>query len=609
MINKLSLFFLLLCFSAFVFAQSYQEIIKSAETELTNGSKSNAASLFNKAGYKAWDAKDYDVAKSAFERSLELNLESGNLNAIKVMYSNIGDIHMDKKELQNARKAYNTGLDFFSKKGNISGQCNFLKKLGEVEFDAKSYDQSIDFLTQALDLAHQAKDENNIRNCNRLLSESYKAAGNTQKSFEHFENYRALLTKMQKEQQSHIQTKAQEQIASATTQKALLQAENDKIAAEQALTKVSLTQTKDSLEKVDARSKLQQEHIEKLQVEKELSELQDQNRQLIIDIIIIVLVFVVGFTIYAIIMLRRTRSKNNKLKIQQTEILKQNQEIAAKTEELEGAYGEIHEKNHKIESSINYAQRIQESMLPEEGRLEKFFEEHFIIFRPKDVVSGDFYWFDNPRTGLGEVRRDRNRLAITAVDCTGHGVPGAFMSMLGFNALQNINGAGINQSDLMLNELHNRIRYNILKQDKTNNKDGMDMALCIVDKEKRQIQFTGAHNPFVFIQNGELTQIKGNKFPIGGVQREDERIFTLNVIDIPEPTYCYIFSDGFQDQFGGPQGRKFMVKRMKQMFLDNHLKPFEEQRKIYQCALDQWMNQDGKTYKQIDDILVIGFKI
>ena len=248
-------------------------------------------------------------------------------------------------------------------------------------------------------------------------------------------------------------------------------------------------------------------------------------------------------------------------------------------------------------------------MLPGQDKLDEFFDDFFILFKPKNVVSGDFYWFDFPRTSLGGVRKDKNRMAVTAVDCTGHGVPGAFMSMLGFNALQNINGAGVNQTDLMLNELHSRIRYQILKQDKTNNRDGMDMSLCIVDKLKKEIQFSGANNPFVYIQNGELHQIKGDRFPIGGVQREAERQFTMHTVKTEVPTYCYLFSDGFQDQFGGENGRKFMIKRMKQMFLDNHDKPFDEQKKIFECAFDRWLNHGGESYKQIDDVLLMGFKV
>jgi serine phosphatase RsbU (regulator of sigma subunit) len=194
---------------------------------------------------------------------------------------------------------------------------------------------------------------------------------------------------------------------------------------------------------------------------------------------------------------------------------------------------------------------------------------------------------------------------ISAVDCTGHGVPGAFMSMIGFNLLETITLNGVLQPNLILNELHQSIRY-LLKQDNTDNRDGMDMAICAILDKGRKVQYAGAKNPLIMITDGELNYIKGDSFPIGGSQKEDNREFTLQTFLVDKPTSFYLFSDGYLDQFGGNPEKKFGTKSFKQLLLDiNHL-PMVEQKAILEERILSWM---GPKPKQIDDIIVIGFKV
>jgi ligand-binding sensor domain-containing protein/serine phosphatase RsbU (regulator of sigma subunit) len=261
----------------------------------------------------------------------------------------------------------------------------------------------------------------------------------------------------------------------------------------------------------------------------------------------------------------------------------------------------IEKKNLDTTASITYASRIQRAMLPSQKDLYQAFPKGFFaMFRPRDIVSGDFYWF----------ARKNSRVIIAAIDCTGHGVPGAFMSMLADSALDRVvNVTGIDHADLILNELHREIRKS-LKQDEVDekgqsNRDGMDMSICVIDPISQNMEFAGAENPLIYIQSGKLTVIKGDRQPIGGMQKEQERVFKRHLINTTEPTVCYIFTDGFQDQFGGEAGVKFSIKRMQELFLQVYTLPMAQQQDIIERTFLNWKSKD----KQIDDVLVMGFRV
>ena len=283
--------------------------------------------------------------------------------------------------------------------------------------------------------------------------------------------------------------------------------------------------------------------------------------------------------------------------------------------QIEGQLEIISHQHENITNSITYAQRIQNAMLPHEHSFHQQFPDSFILFKPKDVVSGDFYWFFNVKTGsaLNDYdaenesgsAEDSQKIIVAAVDCTGHGVPGAFMSMIAYNLLNMIVNKNIHEPDLILAELNRSVRF-ALQQYKNDNKDGMDMAICSIDKENKIIEYAGAKNPIVIIKDGVLEHIKGDKEPIGGSQGKSDRTYTKHTIAIDKPTTVYLFSDGFEDQFGGPEGKKFMIKNFKELLLTIHHEPFDKQKGILDKAIEDWK---GTKEKQIDDILVMGLRV
>ncbi len=268
------------------------------------------------------------------------------------------------------------------------------------------------------------------------------------------------------------------------------------------------------------------------------------------------------------------------------------------TSEIRAQSDVIQKKNEDITASINYAQRIQEAFLPWDETIKKALPESFVFYRPRDIVSGDFYWF----------YEEKKTIIIIAADCTGHGVPGAFMSMIG-NALLNqiIKEMKITSPEKILNLLDVEV-VKALKQDAENakSKDGMDITICTIRKDKNMIEFAGANNPLYYVKNGVLEVIRGNPFGIGGIHPIYKvKEYTKHEIAIDCETFCYMSSDGYPDQNGGLQDRKFMSANFKKLVLDIHQKSYEEQKSEIGSTLDNWI---GKKHQR-DDILVMGFKV
>ncbi|AFM05510.1 tetratricopeptide repeat protein [Bernardetia litoralis DSM 6794] len=316
----------------------------------------------------------------------------------------------------------------------------------------------------------------------------------------------------------------------------------------------------------------------------------------------LLILLVIGFAFL------NSRKKNKELAQQKDQIESKNVELEQQTEEIQMQRDAVAHKSEqvnelykKVTDSVRYAQRIQDAILVPPAQVFTNFgnkTEGFVLFKPRDIVSGDFYW----------TTEKNNKVILTAADCTGHGVPGAFMSLIGNDLLNEIvNFRGITAPHEILNELHAGVQ-NTLKQKETENRDGMDMALCVYDKEKNILEFAGAKNPLLYIQNGEIKVIKGDKKPIGGKDFYEEDSFTTHSIDLNEenaPKMFYIFSDGYQDQFGGIEGRKFMIKKLRGLLQEIHQKPMEQQHQILDETIIDWM----KNEEQIDDILLMGFRI
>lgn len=256
----------------------------------------------------------------------------------------------------------------------------------------------------------------------------------------------------------------------------------------------------------------------------------------------------------------------------------------------------ITQKNKDIFDSITYARRIQTAILAPKEEVFEVFDKAFILYKPKDIVSGDFYYFS----------KTKNRNIIAAVDCTGHGVPGALMSMIGNDILNHVTRErNIEKPSDILDALHAGV-IGILKQDSkhADTKDGMDIALLSFDASKRKLQYAAAYRPLMVLRNQEIIEFKGNKFPIGNTQ-QDRNNFDNHEIDLQEGDMCYIFTDGYADQFGGEKGKKFMMKNFQDLLKRISVLDVFEQEKQLDEAYENWR----RDHEQVDDVLVIGIRV
>jgi serine phosphatase RsbU (regulator of sigma subunit)/HAMP domain-containing protein len=269
------------------------------------------------------------------------------------------------------------------------------------------------------------------------------------------------------------------------------------------------------------------------------------------------------------------------------------EKVAHQTSEIREQKERVTELYSDLQSSIDYAQRLQETILPGTEAIREVFPDHFIFFRPKATVSGDFYWFAN---------KGKKRM-VAAADCTGHGVPGAFMSLVGHNALNQATKV-YNKPSQVLNAV-NRLSAQALRAHENHLvKDGMDIALVSIDTDSMELEFSGAQNPVYIMRGGELIELEGDAFSIGSYVN-GEREFTHKNFTLQSGDCVYVFSDGYADQFGGPQGKKFMRKQFRQMLSEISLLELSAQREEITRRFDAWKGEG----EQLDDVLVIGIRV
>lgn len=261
--------------------------------------------------------------------------------------------------------------------------------------------------------------------------------------------------------------------------------------------------------------------------------------------------------------------------------------------QLKNAFREIEEKNKSITDSIVYARKIQEAMLPETKRLDEMVSDWFIFSQAKDIVSGDFYWFE----------KCGNLLVIAVADCTGHGVPGALMSVVGTSLLNKIvNEKGITQPAKILKQLNYGIRHFFKQNDA---KDGMDIALCCIDLNTRKMEYSGANRPLWIMHQAGLEEVSPTKLPVGGLHDSDSNEYLTHTLQTEPGDMIYLFTDGIIDQFGGEKDKKMMKKRFKNFIASLRFKHMIEQELIIGNYINEWKGE----HEQVDDILIVGLKI
>ncbi len=495
----------------------------------------------------------------------EIRKELQDKRGLAVVYGSIGNIYLKLQQTGKAKEYIQKALKFYPEndKSGIAQSnttiARIYQQLGQLE-EAETYAQ------KGLDLALEFNSKKITLEASLLLSEILEKQGRIKDAFE--------------------------------LQKQVLLYKDDLFAEE----------ANNSINNLRAgyESEKQTIEIENYQRIQKIQQKENKLKTRLLYVSITALVLIIVFMGLLYRNYRHNKKITRQTEEQKEEILgiaenlkKANKEISRKTKIIE-------RKNKDLTSSINYAQRIQQAMLPSAKILENTLPEHFVLFQPKDIVSGDFYW----------VTEKKYKTIVAVADCTGHGIPGAFMSLIGNDLLNEIVlGRNITEPDKILSELRRLIRI-VLRQEETGNHDGMDITICTFDKFPEgyedllgtpQLEFAGAENPLYYFINGKFNEIRGSKAMIGGfnvLEREHGfKKYSISLEKTQLPLTFYLFSDGYQDQFG--EKGKFMKRRFKDLLTQIHQEDMNKQKQILAQTISEWTGE----HAQMDDMLVLGVRI
>ncbi len=503
-----------------------------------------------------------------YYRSLRLSEETGDKYNLIETLINIGQTYHEmaqsimRQDKIKSDSLYTRSLECLNRSLRLSEEIGdkssisfALVDIAEIYLERNEISKALTYARKGYRMAKEAGYTFNIKDATELLDKIYLKLGNYKLSRQYYGEYVTMNDSIVREDIQRL------------VQKNYFQYQYEKKAA------------------TDSIAHSKEMEIANLEIERQKAE--SRRQKLIIGFVAIGLLFVLLIAAYIFRTLRITRKQKNTIEKQKEHI----------------EY--IHEA---LTDSIHYAERIQKAVLPSVDYIREVIadsglqpENYFILYKPRDIVSGDFYFF----------RKRDQLLFIAAADCTGHGVPGAFMSMLGMSFLnQIITQENIQTASQVLDELRNNIIHSLQQKGITGEqKDGMDISFVLYDMETKIMQFSGAYSPLYLIPNNtkELTVIKPDRMPVA--ISEDMQPFTNHIIQLHKGDIIYLASDGYEDQFGGPKGKKFYSKYLRQLFTEICDKPMNEQKEILDKTIEDWKNSNGQEYEQTDDITVMGIKI
>jgi serine phosphatase RsbU (regulator of sigma subunit)/Tfp pilus assembly protein PilF len=548
--------------------------------------------------------KALSIAKKEENKNLEMRIL---INIGAIYFANDSKLYNITKAIQVFENAYKVALQL----NEIYYVSKILNNLGQVYFMQGNYEKAQDYFFKAAEAAEETGDINiksiifsniartllNLNKANageKYIKESIKLANESNSKINLKDAY-SIYT-MILEKQGKFKEALEYYKLSSNLKDTIYNQEKEKDIAKREL---SYEYQKKQL--ADSLKYLEEQKIKDLQISEQKAKIKQEET--------IKYAFGFGFLLLALMLGILFQSFNQKKKAnvlltkQKEEIAEQNfkleeqkMKIEAINVNLSHLNDQLAEKNKDITDSIHYAKRIQEALLSGHKILQHSFPEFFIMFRPRDIVSGDYYYANSLQ----------GRYTIFSVaDCTGHGVPGAFMSLLGISFLNEIiTDKRTVYPDEILNQLRHKVISSVSQDEHKMQKDGMDMALCVVDHFTNKLYFAGANNSLIIIRNGEIIDMKADKMPVG-LYGGDMVPFTLKEFDLTEGDCLYMHSDGYPDQFGGPKGKKFKSSQIKEMLLNIHTYSMESQKAYVEDTFDNWT----LSYPQIDDVTLMGVKI
>ncbi len=572
-----------------------QEKLEKYEEQITRHRNENnirkELEYSNKVAFIYWQNNLYEKAKEYFERCREINEKLDNKNGIKLTSYYLGMIYSQKEQYDQALESFQRGVkisrELDLKNSILSGLIN----LAQTHQAMNNFKQSNQHAQEALALAKEQDDMKSVRSCYGLLSENFKKLGNSEKSIKYFDLFSSVDKHLKEERISEIQNTSESKVNQAQAEKQKTQDElNEEVSKRK--------RTQDSLQRAERISRERQMQLEMKELEIKKKQAQLKLERTIRNSLIIGFVLIAGFSILLYRFYKQKKKAHKKLEAQYQQINAQNKQIQEQKNKLEI-------QNNKLNDSLTYAENIQSAILPVQSELKKAFDI-FVLYRPKDIVSGDFYWF----TQVYENGMPRPITFLAVVDCTGHGVPGAFMSMIGNRIFNEIISEKRIMEPAKILELLNQYIVEALRQETTDNTDGMDVCLISMehtDNHQKIIRFAGAKRPLYYYSKseGEINKIRGDRYSIGGINKnKKEKEFTTKQLNLQKEDILYLTTDGIFDQVNNSR-KRFSSKRFLKILNHNADQFLEVQHNKMEMALDEFKGNS----EQRDDITVLGAKI
>lgn len=517
--------------------------------------------LYYKIGVIYQNIKDLDSAVISYNKSISAYQEAELFNYMAMAEASLGSVYVDKGEYGKAKdlllKSAATRLGYSDSLGYSICMLN----LASNEYNNENYQEAKKYIDVALNGIKKEADFGSFLDSRFSAAEIYQRLGLLHEAIEYFKIY------------------AINKDSSYTKQSALQQAEME--------TLYELDKKEQAIALLNKEAELKNAKIVQSELEEANAKEENKRKQ---SQLLAALIGAGLLSILGVLLLRGNRIKKRNNKILEVK----NIEITRQKEAVEQAHHELGEKNKEIMDSINYAKRLQEAILPPKSLVKEWLPQSFILYKPKDIVAGDFYWMESIN----------NQIYFAAADCTGHGVPGAMVSVVCSNALSK---SLLEEQKLTPAEILNRTRELVIERfgrSEEEIKDGMDVSLCALNLNTGALQWSGANNPLWILRHksDHIEEIKADKQPIG--KYGDEKPFTNHRIQLQQGDIVYLFSDGYPDQFGGEKGKKFKSGNLKKLFLSIKDADMQQQRQLLSQEFESWRGE----LEQIDDVCVIGVK-
>ncbi|MFL5753708.1 MAG: tetratricopeptide repeat protein [Bacteroidia bacterium] len=550
----------------------YMRAVKAHEAA---GDLNGLSSVYNNLGNLYTQNKDFKMGMKYHDKSLKIRLKLNNKAGIATSYGNIGNCYESIKEYEKALDYYNKAVSIQEKLGNEHALSINYGNIANIKYLLKDYENALKLYTTTLKVREKLNDQNGISVAHTGIGRILTELGRYDEAERNFKEAIAIAKK--------IGAKEEEKDAYNGAANCYYRQHKSDLALKNFLIydslNTELVNSYNAKQAADMQANLdierQQNEISQLKKDADITNLTLKSQRIGI-ILSVVGLFSVAVILFFVYRNYKDKKKTNALLVEKNSIIEQ--------------------RSKEVIDSINYAQKIQAAILPSEVDFKKILPDSFTLLKPKDIVSGDFYWI-----------ADRGEEVFYATaDCTGHGVPGGFMTMLGSSFLNEIiNERGVRQPAIILDMLRDKI-IAALKQTGASgeNKDGMDIVVCRLNKKDGQLAFASANNSLYHVSGGQLKEYKADKQPIG-YYHDGTKPFTQQELQLGKGDSVYTFSDGYADQFGGGKGKKFKYSQLKDVLLANSVLSMQEQKRMLDLKIEEWKG----NLEQVDDILVIGVRL